>query len=69
MSYVEDVTLVFSRRQAGGESSGTSGTTPPASGATAGASAEEYEAGGKVAVAGEVVGEVRFQFRQRLTPD
>lgn len=61
--------VVFSCRQAGGESSGTSGTTPPASEATAGASAEEYEAEGKVVGAGEVVGEVRFQFRHIFTLD
>lgn len=51
---------MVSCRQVGEENSGTLGTTPAALEVTAGAFVEEYEAEGKVAGAGEVVGEVRF---------
>lgn len=50
---------MFSCCQVGEESPGTLGTMLPASGVTAGAFVEEYEAEGKVVGAGEVVEEVR----------
>ncbi|KAG7219881.1 hypothetical protein INR49_018785 [Caranx melampygus] len=49
----------------GDESRGTLATTPAASGATAAASVEEYEAEGKVAGAGEVADEARrYEYSQ-----
>lgn len=59
--------LMFSCPQVGEENLGTLGTTPPASEVMAGAFAEEYEAEGKVAGAGEVVDEARrFSFATLL---
>lgn len=55
-------------QQVGGESPEILGTIPPASGVTAGAFVVEYEAEGKVVVAGEVeVEEVQFLVSQHVS--